>query len=135
MANPTGKGGKRWKPGQSGNPLGRSKKDAMLESFRKTTYEDFINQLQKYGSLTKEQMEANLERKDTTMFELIFGKILIGAANGDKDSRQVLLERLWGKVKDQIVHSATGGAELEQLRRMSDIELSELVKKNLEEPK
>lgn len=133
MANPTGKGGRKFQKGQSGNPGGRTKASAAIERFRATTYEEFINQLQKYGSFTEEQMKEDLKRKDVTMFEKIFGKIIAGAAAGEKDSRQVLLERLWGKVKDKVEYTTTDEAEREKIRKLSMQELLLLVKTNVQE--
>ncbi len=100
--------GRPFVKGQSGNISGRPKQKAHIAEFRQTSYEDFINQLQKYGSLTKEEMQEDLNRKDATMFELIFGRILVDAAKGERDARQVLFERLWGKVKDKLEHSSSG---------------------------
>ena len=100
MANPTGKGGKRFQKGQSGNPGGGRKKDPLIEQFKETTYKDFLAGLQKYGKLSREEMQRELMRPDATMFEIMFGQIVASAAKGDKDARQVLLDRLWGKIKE-----------------------------------
>lgn len=96
--NKTGKGG--FKKGQSGNPGGRRPEDPIIKEFKETTYKDFIESLQKYGCFNNKEMEVELKRPTATMFELMFCRIVAGAANGDRDSRQVLLDRLWGKVKE-----------------------------------
>lgn len=102
MANPTGKGGRRFQPGQSGNPSGKNgaSVDPAIKAFKETTYKDFINKLQKYGAFTRQEIANELQRPDATMFEIMFGQIVASAAKGDKDARAVLLDRLWGKVKE-----------------------------------
>lgn len=92
--------GTPFKPGQSGNPAGRAKTDPLIKAFKETTYKDFIAHLQKYGSYTPDEIQADMKRPDITMFELMFSNIVCGAANGGKDARAVLLDRLWGKVKE-----------------------------------
>lgn len=122
MANPTGKGGHRFKPGQSGNPKGingTTKIDPALKAFRETTYKDFITYLQKYGSFSRQEMATELQRPDATMFEIMFGQIVASAAKGEKDARNVLLDRLWGKVKE--VHEV----------RNYEKELSEVTKERI----
>lgn len=118
--------GKPFKKGVSGNPGGRKKESPIVSQFRKTSYEDFINYLNKYGAMNQAEMKAEIERVDCTMFEKIFGRIIYQAAQGEKDGRQVLLERLWGKVKDQVEFTQnSANQETEDLLRK--IPLSELV--------
>lgn len=92
--------GRPFKPGQSGNPGGKPKIDPLIRAFKETTYRDFIHHLQKYGAFTKEEIQVEENRPDATMFELMFTNIVSGASRGDKDARAVLLDRLWGKVKE-----------------------------------
>ncbi len=98
MPNP--KGGRKWPKGLSGNPGGRPKADPAIRAFKETTYKDFITHLQKYGNFTQKEIEIEVKRPDASMFELMFTNIVSGAAKGDKDARAVLLDRLWGKVKE-----------------------------------
>lgn len=107
--------------GQSGNPGGKPKKDLAIKAFRETTYDQFIANLQKYGSLSREQMAEELRRPDATMFELMFGNIVASAAKGDDRARQLLIDRLWGKVKENIDFNV-------RLKTMSDQELLDLGK-------
>ncbi len=128
MANPTGIGGKKFQKGQSGNPGGRRKETSEVTLFKKTTYEEFINYLQKYGSMTKTAMKKELEKSSTSMFETIFARIIFQAAMGEKDARQVLLERLWGKVKDQVEHSGKMDYRDINVANMSNEELISVIK-------
>lgn len=115
---------KPFKPGQSGNPLGRPKADPAIKAFKETTYRDFLNSLQKYGAMDPEDLKVELEKPGITVFEVMFGNIVQGAMKGDKDSRNVLLERLWGKVTEK--HEV---ADLrKELADVSDERLIDLVK-------
>lgn len=73
-----------------------------MKQFRETSYHDFLQHLHRYGSMTKEQIATEMRRPGTTMFEMMFGNLVINAAKGEKDARRVLLERLWGKPKEDI---------------------------------
>lgn len=92
----------RFQKGQSGNPSGRPRANPLLRAVKETSYAEFLLGLQKYGKLTRDEMQAELQRSDLTMFELLFGQIVDSAARGDKDARQLLLDRLWGKVKEEV---------------------------------
>lgn len=127
--------GKPFVKGQSGNPSGRPKDDPLIKEVKETTYKQFLEGLQKYGALSREEMQAELQRKDATMFEIMFGQIVASAAKGDKDARQVLLDRLWGKVKDKVEFSDATEIEREKVRKMSMNELIEAVKTMLPEDK
>lgn len=127
MANLTGKGGVKFQKGQSGNPGGKPKVDPSITQFKATTYKDFIENLQKYGGLSPAEMKADLARPNATMFELIFGKIISGAAQGDRDARNVLLDRLWGKVK-QEVRLEEGNPIKEAMSKLSSEELLKLIR-------
>jgi len=119
--------------GQSGNPSGRKKEDPLIRKVKETTYKEFLEGLQLYGTLSREEMQKELQRPDATMFELMFGQIVASAAKGDKDARQVLLDRLWGKVKDKVEYSDVSDIERDKIKRMSMNELIETVKKILPE--
>lgn len=92
----------RFQKGKSGNPSGRPKLDPKVKAFKETTYKQFVEALQKYGAMTREQIAEDLKRPDATMFELMFGHIVASAAKGDQQARMLLIERLWGKVKEGL---------------------------------
>lgn len=127
MANPTGKGGVRFKPGVSGNPGGRPK-DPVVKAIRETTLRDFLKKLQELGKKSKDEIELIVEDSKTPMFDLVFARILVDAANGKSDARQVLLDRLWGKVKEMDI-TANFSAEHELMRSIPIVELIELARK------
>ncbi len=97
-----------WKPGQSGNPLGRAVMSKEIRDFRETTYKDFIAKLQEFGFYTVEELQEYVRRTDITAFDRIFAVVIAKACQGDKDARQVLFDRLWGKVKEQIDLTSLG---------------------------
>ena len=115
--------GRPFQKGKSGNPGGSPKKDPIIQQFKQTSYKDFINQLQKYGTLSRTEMAVELQRPDATMFEIMFGQIVASAAKGDKDARQVLLERLWGKVKEvHDIHNHDHKRDLDEIPKERIIE-------------
>lgn len=131
MGNPTGKGG--FKKGKSGNEGGRPEKDPVVKKIQETTLREFMQALQKYGHFTKAQLAEELERPTATMFEIMFCQIVGSASRGAKDARQVLLDRLWGKVKDKVEYTDATEVERENIKRMSMNELIEKVKTLLPE--
>lgn len=123
----------QFKKGVSGNPSGRKKANPIVSAIKETSYIQFLEGLQKYGALSRTELQAELQRPDATMFEIMFGQIVASAAKGDKDARQVLLDRLWGKVKDKVEYSDVSDIERDKIKRMSMNELIETVKTLLPE--
>ncbi len=74
-------------------------------------------------------MKARVQDPNAKMFDVIFGRILYDASQGKSDARNVLLERLWGKVKDNDMHSVPFAAEQELMNRIPITELIELARK------
>lgn len=122
----------RWKKGQSGNPGGVPKRRKDVHVFRQTTYEDFIDNLKYFGSLTKEEMQEDLTHAETTMFEHVFGKMVMQAADGDERARNELLNRLWGKPKEILDMSQIITAKLAMLSNEELIKLAKDSVKQLE---
>lgn len=108
-----------YKAGQSGNPGGRPKLDPAIKKFKETSYEDFVRALQKYGSMTKVEINADLKRPEASMFDLMFGNLVLQAAKGNAQSRQLLIDRLWGKLKDSDVHINIGKMDDKELIAMA----------------
>lgn len=93
---------KPFQKGQSGNPGGRPKKYVEAEKQRLISYAEFVGLIQKFSEMDRDSITAYLSRKEATMFELIYGKMVVDAAKGDKSARDMLTERLFGKVKEQV---------------------------------
>lgn len=91
---------------------------AELRQLRRTTMREFLDALQRYGQMTRKELLAELDREDASMFDLIFAGTMAAAAKGDKDCRQIVLDRLWGKVKDVVeVHAEIHDEQLERVPR------------------
>jgi hypothetical protein len=105
-------GKKGFQKGRSGNPGGRPKAEEDIQRFKLVTLQDFMTHLTKYGALNRQEIAQEIARPEATMFELVVGNIVAGAAKGDKNARQVLLERLWGKVKEQMEYSAGSNTQV-----------------------
>lgn len=128
MANLTGKGGRKFQKGQSGNPGGVSKVARAMKNFQKLSHEEFLTKLQLFGSATKAQLQEILDDPETKVFDLIFIKILHDAVEGKSDARQVLLERLWGKVKEMDI-TPVFAEEHNMMKRIPVAELILLARK------
>jgi len=96
-------------PGKSAKPKSRAKLDPEILAIRNSSYEEFMGICHKYGLSTRRDLDKELKRTDITMFELICRSMVKRAAEGDKDARKELLDRLWGKVRDRQVE--TGASE------------------------
>lgn len=117
-------GGRDFQPGQSGNPGGKRPMDPALKELKHLSYQDFLASLHRYGYMTASQTELEVNRPDLTHFERLSLNVVVTAANGDKDARNVLLERLWGKVKDTIdIAHRDLDQELEKVNRDKIVQL------------
>lgn len=128
VPNPTGKGGNRFPKGVSGNPGGKKKIAPEIKAFQETTYKDFIAKLQIFGTWPSADLIKLIDDPQTIVFDKIFARILVDAGEGKSDARQVLIERLWGKVKEMEATTAFA-AEQEMMKRIPISELVELAKK------
>lgn len=93
---------KRFAKGTSGNPGGRPKKSFAAEKQRLISYHEFVFLIQKFVEMKRPEIKEYLERPEATMFELIYGRLVVEAAKGDRTAREMLTERLFGRVKEQI---------------------------------
>lgn len=96
-------GGRDWKPGQSGNPIGTTKEDHELRKIRHITKDQIKDILSLIAGATHEEMEAILEKPETTALTMMIVKIYMTIAEkGDMHAFDVLLNRVIGKVKDEL---------------------------------
>lgn len=98
--NGTKTGGRNFKPGKSGNPGGLTKDQAKAKHLTRETLKDLMSTL---NSATHEEMEEILGNPNTTALTLMFVKAyMVAAETGDMRQIEMILQRLVGKVKDEI---------------------------------
>lgn len=100
MANPRGVGGKRFQPGQSGNPGGRPKLPEELRKIKELHAEEVKRLFAKYARMTKEEVHAALNDQKTPIFEMVIASGLVKAVKeGDYTRLNFILDRTIGKPK------------------------------------
>lgn len=109
-----------FKPGQSGNPGGRPKVSPMIKAFRETTEEEFIKALHMYGSYFDDEIEEYLA-SNIGQTERFMAQFIRDAALGKEKPRELLIERIFGKLKEQVDFTV-------RLKSVSDAELIEITK-------
>lgn len=98
-----------WKPGQSGNPSGRPPEDPALRAVKMMTKAELgkIGQLILDGDYeTLVELAAD---KEASVLTQMFASVCLRIINkGDASALDMLLNRIVGKVKDEIEHSGNG---------------------------
>lgn len=94
---------KRFKPGQSGNPGGRPKLPEDIKEARKLNQVELERIINKYLAMDREAVKTAISAPGTPMMELMVASIVAQAAQkGDHQRLDFVLNRLVGKVKEQI---------------------------------
>ncbi len=95
--------GKRFKPGVSGNPGGKPKIPDDIKEARKLTQIELERTINALLFLDKESLQARIKDPKTPMIEMIAASIMAQAAvKGDHLRLDFILQRMIGKVKDQV---------------------------------
>lgn len=98
--NGTKTGGRNFKKGQSGNPGGMTKEQAKARHLTKETLKDLLNTL---AGATMDDLRMIMDKRDTTaLTRMIISGILSADASGDWRQIELVLQRLVGKVKDEV---------------------------------
>jgi len=93
----------QFKPGQSGNPGGKAKVPDDIKEARKLTQLDLERVINSLLYITKEALQAKIKDPQTPMIEMIAASIMAQAAvKGDHMRLDFILQRMIGKVKDQL---------------------------------
>lgn len=102
-----------WKPGESGNPAGGRKHNPEIRMLKRLTQEEFVD----IGNMIISEDMASLTRivKDDT--ETVLRRMVASVAKkvittGDANTLDIFLNRLIGKVKDQVQVTGMGGGPL-----------------------
>lgn len=113
---PKGKkfGGKDWVPGQSGNPKGRAPIPEDLKALKEMSQIEVDRSLHELIHFTFSELEAIRKNQSTSNLKrMLIAVILEAIQKGDHYRLDFLLNRIVGKVKDQVEHS--GKISLEEL--------------------
>jgi hypothetical protein len=90
-------------PGVSGNPSGRPKTPPDILEARKLTQNELERIVNKFLYLDRAAIAELVKTPGTPMIELVVASILAQAAQkGDQQRLEFVLQRMIGKVKDQI---------------------------------
>lgn len=124
--NPTGKGGVRFKKGQSGNPKGSSAKAATLSKITRMTNE----QIADIGSVLLGGSETALDDiihddSSSIMQKWIAKLVRHSMVEGDPAIFNAVLNRIVGKVKERIEHSGPDGDAISVRAKMTVEEIEQ----------
>jgi|SRR5579859_3291368 len=116
MANKNPSKRTRFKKGQSGNPLGGKLHDPEIRAIKKLTKE----QLKEVGSLLLnyklKELKALARSKEATIMQQMIASLAFRIiVKGDPVAFDKLLDRLIGKVKEEIEHSGTAAQHVVRL--------------------
>jgi hypothetical protein len=101
-------GGRDFKKGQSGNPSGAAPVPEDIKEARKLTNFEFERLANKYLFGTAADIEKASKDPNTPLIELLVGSVIHkGVLEGDERRLDFLLNRLVGKVKDEIKHTGS----------------------------
>lgn len=109
MAKGKKTGGNDIKKGEVRNPAGRPPTPEYLKAGKKITKLKFQEILHKYCNHSLEELKLVFSRKTTPALDLVVIKILIEAIRkGDEKKLGFLLDRIIGKVKDEVEVTGDG---------------------------
>lgn len=102
-------GGRDFVKGVVTNPKGRPKVSSQLKEIKQLNATRLAELLNEFINMDKEALIAKSKDPSTTVFELIICSILKNAYDkGDQQRINFILDRLVGKVKDQVEHTSDG---------------------------
>ena len=88
------------KKGEARNPSGRSSLSLEGDKIRTMKYYEFMHLLHRCSFMTAKEITDWVAREESTMFERMFGGLVIKAGLGDLQALEILTNRLFGKVKE-----------------------------------
>ncbi len=116
-----------WKPGQSGNPAGRTKLPDELRAIKALTVEEACRLISKYARAGHGTFQSILDDPTTPAIDACIVAIFAaGIKNGDWTRLSFLLDRAIGKVPVAIEDDEDRAARRE-LENLSDEELEKII--------
>lgn len=96
--------GKKFKKGESGNPLGRPSYKALEEELREMAYRiaKAKKKVEKDGKEVEIETAIKIDGREATFHEVILQKMMNQAAQGDDRARKEYLNRMFGSSKETI---------------------------------
>lgn len=102
-------GGRNFVKGVVTNPKGRPKVSTQLKEIKQLNANKLAELLNEFIHMDKQTLIERSKDPETSVFELIICSILKNAYDkGDQQRINFILDRLVGKVKDQVEHSGDG---------------------------
>lgn len=96
-------GGRDWKPGESGNPLGRTPFPEDVRRAKKLNAAEVARMIDTFFYMHPSDVEDLIKRPDATILEKMIGTICIkAAASGDHFRLNFLFDRCVGKVTEKL---------------------------------
>ncbi len=116
-----------FEPGKSGNPNGRPPMPKDVKEARQLTQRELEISLQKYLLMTPEQLKKAKQDPETTMIDhLIISVMTHGVNKGDQNRVDFLMNRLVGKIKQQVEMS--GQLDIRPYKEIADEDLERRIK-------
>ncbi|MDR1952374.1 MAG: DUF5681 domain-containing protein [Elusimicrobiota bacterium] len=115
MAKGKYSGGRKWKPGQSGNPNGRPKISKEYRQFKNMTAEKYKEIIENYFFVNKPALEKYLTDNvaQLSILELWLANAIVkGINDGDARTLETLMARVVGRPKQDI--TVDGGLSILQ---------------------
>ena len=132
MANPKGKGGKKFEPGKSGNPSGRPPLPEFIKERKRLTTAKFIDALHDLCDVATEVIDEISDNKELPIKFSIMANWLKSARISDAE-RQTLFNRLFGKVTEKVEVSLPKPTIIENIETGESTVLGATLDKGTEE--
>ncbi len=110
MKQPRGKPFAKGNPGNRNAP-GRPRMPLDLKNVQKISRDQIQRVFAKFSGMDREELQELLKDPRATMLEIMVGSVVARAAkDGDQSRFSFLLDRMVGKVKEEIEHSGSTGS-------------------------
>ena len=132
-------GGRDFLPGQSGNPKGKPKLTPEQREFRSAAKNEIIEEFKYLWSLPIEEIQEIAAPEEeifgnTPLIRIAIAKALLKAAQtGDMHQLNQILDRVIGKVKEEIDHNVKGNIHVQLVDLINNLEGKEGLYGNEEE--